>query len=118
MKFCVFLSTLLEVKKKMKRAEKPSFQKRTWGRLKDGLRLTKSKNKTETSSLKKYEDFDNFETLNDRRKSENECFSWIDITFEEVGEINDNEWSSNTSNVGEDTFLGKDFSSSTIATRF
>ena len=105
----------------MKRAEKQTHQKKAWRRLKDDLKLLKSKNKTETSSLRKEhnDDFDYFEAPNDNAK---ERFSWIDITFEENREIENTEWSSgflsNSSDVGEDIFLEKDFSSSTLTRRF
>ena len=105
----------------MKRAEKPNHQKKAWRRLKDELKILKSKSKTETSALRKDHDED-FEALKDRRENATDHFSWIDITFEENREIENNEWSStflsNSSDVGEDIFLEKDFSSSTLTRRF
>ena len=127
MKFFVLLTSLLDVKKKMKKAEKQNQQKKAWRRLKDDLKLLKSKSKTETSSLAKYpnDDFlqeDYFEAPNDTRENAKDHFSWIDITFEENREIENNEWSSaflsNSSDLGEDIFLEKDFSSSTLTRRF
>ena len=121
MKFLVLLTSLLEVKKKMKRAEKQNHQKKAWRRLKDDFKILKSKSKTETSALRKDHD-DDFEALEDRRENATDHFSWIDITFEENREIENNEWSSaflsNSSDVGEDIFLEKDFSSSTLSRRF
>ena len=124
MKFLVLLTSLLEVKKKMKRAEKQNHQKKAWRRLKDDLKLLKSKSKAETSTLRKSpnDQEDWFDVPNDKRENAKECFSWIDITFEENREIENNEWSStflsNSSDVGEDIFLEKDFSSSTLTRRF
>ena len=119
MKFFVLLTNLLEVKKK-KRAEKPNHQKKAWRRLKDELKILRSKSKTETSALRKDLD-DDFEALKDRRENATDHFSWIDITFEENREIENNEWSStflsNSSDV-EDIFLEKDFSTSTLTRRF
>ena len=127
MKFFVLLTSFLEVKKKTKRADKQNHQNKPWRRLKNDLKLLKSKNKTEPSCLRKYrnDDFhqeDYFEASNDKRENVNDRFSWIDITFEENREIENNEWSStflsNSSDVGEDIFLEKDFSSSTLTRRF
>ena len=120
MKFFVLLTNLLDVKKKKKRAEKPNHQKKAWRRLKDDLKILRSKSKTETSALRKDHD-DDFEALKDRRENATDHFSWIDITFEENREIENNEWSStflsNSSDV-EDIFLEKDFSTSTLTRRF
>ena len=108
----------------MKRAEKQNHQKKAWRRLKDDLKLLKSKSKAETSTLRKSpnDQEDCLDVPNDKRENAKECFSWIDITFEENREIENNEWSSaflsNSSDVGEDIFLEKDFSSSTLTRRF
>ena len=109
----------------MKRAEKQNHQKKAWRRLKDDLKLLKSKSKAETSSLRKYQEYDQedcFDVPHDKRENAKERFSWIDITFEENREIENNEWSSaflsNSSDVSEDIFLEKDFSTSTLSRRF
>ena len=125
MKFFVLLTSFLEMKKKIKRADKQNHQNKPWRRMKNDLKLLKSK--SEPAFLRKYhyDDFlqeDYSEASNDKRESANERFSWIDITFEENREIENNEWSStflsNSSDVGEDIFLEKDFSSSTLTRRF
>ena len=108
----------------MKRAEKQNHQKKAWRRLKDDLKLLKSKSKAETSSLRKYpiDQEDCFDVPSDKREHTKERFSWIDITFEENREIENNECSSaflsNSSDVSEDIFLEKDFSTSTLSRRF
>ena len=87
----------------------------------------KSKNKTETSSLGKYptDDFDEedyFKAPNGKMENAKDRFSWIDITFEENRELENADWSSaflsNSSDVGDDMFLEKDFSSSTLTRSF
>ena len=124
MKFFVLLTSLLDLKKKIKRAEKQNHQKKAWRRLADDLKLLKSKCKAETSSLRKYrnDQEDCFDVPNDKRENGKERFSWIDITFEENREIENNECSSaflsNSSDVSEDIFLEKDFSTSTLTRRF